>query len=908
MSGSNEENRNQAVERALHNIGRHYALVGKSHIRSWYGWAVFGIVVGIVVAILLIANRSGEINSPWAAETPALDILDTQAPTVPTGFSAMAVSSSQINLSWNASTDSVGVTKYVIRRNSVKISADTTATSYQDIGLAPSTTYSYTIAAKDAAGNASGQSAAVLATTLPYTPTGAIKIKRVDKNLDPISGTVAEVIGLGTETANEVDDSKTKFVNVPTGSYTVRVTDLPGQTERYGTCTVALAATGCIVSDYFSVPVCDGTWCTASPLSVSANMITKVVFKYEPAPPTAVGTVKIKRVGLDLTVNTAPATTAWIDSGTPSTANVLNLPNTSVGAYTAYASAVSGYTVTAGICNRALANPGGCSLTSFPLTPTCDSARCSIPVTVSKDQLTKVVFLYTPAAGTIPADKFMWGFNFIIGTANVSRPGADWNITDADLISLRDDMGINAIRFFVHPAFVGLPQKTWGGPESIDYTKFGASSYNWQKFDTALEQVSKLGITPVLLPFVIDSYMSWIYKDDITFLNNLPKVDYSGIVPVEQVRAYSSALSAHVASKFPALKFGVVFTEVCGQNTEGAPLRSGEKQAWQSVTDAVHKAAPNATVFSPEACVSMWWGPTTRANNCSTFDPVYYDNNWPRGDYLENYAASSDFPAISFYGMPQSEVNVFCPALPRLKSTLDTVNSIVREHIGSKPFLWSEIGRGNDNHEVQCTTDDMNLNWASLLFADHMRGALMWHGKENTYGGKGAVKGTYQCAPIALDGTHFASYDYLKKIGDVLKTEYPFLSAYHTQKNADGIPVSSSLFQENDTKVFTRFLTKYVVVYNTDASAKTITFTNIGGNTLAEHLNTALSPLTISAGSGTVTIANIQPNKVYVLRVLPKITSSEQGMLFTNGSTDKLSSIISAFSGAFGEVFDYAAG
>ena len=37
---------------------------------------------------------------------------DTQAPTIPTGLSAQAVSSSQINLSWTASTDNVGVTGY----------------------------------------------------------------------------------------------------------------------------------------------------------------------------------------------------------------------------------------------------------------------------------------------------------------------------------------------------------------------------------------------------------------------------------------------------------------------------------------------------------------------------------------------------------------------------------------------------------------------------------------------------------------------------------------------------------------------------------------------------------------------------------------------------------------------------
>ena len=48
------------------------------------------------------------------------------APTVP-GLSGQAISSSQINLSWTASTDNVGVTGYRIYRDGVLI--DTSATN-----------------------------------------------------------------------------------------------------------------------------------------------------------------------------------------------------------------------------------------------------------------------------------------------------------------------------------------------------------------------------------------------------------------------------------------------------------------------------------------------------------------------------------------------------------------------------------------------------------------------------------------------------------------------------------------------------------------------------------------------------------------------------------------------------------
>jgi hypothetical protein len=74
---------------------------------------------------------------------------DTSPPSAPTGLTAVAVSSSQINLSWSASSDNVGVVAYDVYRNGVKIGSPST-TSFGDSGLAASTTYSYYIVARDA--------------------------------------------------------------------------------------------------------------------------------------------------------------------------------------------------------------------------------------------------------------------------------------------------------------------------------------------------------------------------------------------------------------------------------------------------------------------------------------------------------------------------------------------------------------------------------------------------------------------------------------------------------------------------------------------------------------------------------------------------------------------------------------
>ena len=91
-------------------------------------------------------------------------IADTSAPTTPSGLLAAPVSSSRIDLSWTASTDNAGVTGYHIYKGGVYLKS-VTSTSPSDESLSASTQYCYTVAAYDAAGNVSSQSAQACATT-----------------------------------------------------------------------------------------------------------------------------------------------------------------------------------------------------------------------------------------------------------------------------------------------------------------------------------------------------------------------------------------------------------------------------------------------------------------------------------------------------------------------------------------------------------------------------------------------------------------------------------------------------------------------------------------------------------------------------------------------------------------------
>ncbi|HET6975990.1 MAG TPA: fibronectin type III domain-containing protein [Pyrinomonadaceae bacterium] len=100
----------------------------------------------------------------------------TTVPSVPTGLQASGTTSNSTNLSWNAATVAVNcvLTGYTVFRNGVAV-ATTSSPNTTITGLSPLTTYSFRVAANDAAGS-SAQSTAINVTTLngpPPPPPGA---------------------------------------------------------------------------------------------------------------------------------------------------------------------------------------------------------------------------------------------------------------------------------------------------------------------------------------------------------------------------------------------------------------------------------------------------------------------------------------------------------------------------------------------------------------------------------------------------------------------------------------------------------------------------------------------------------------------------------------------------------------
>ena len=140
-------------------------------------------------------NRNPFIDHPeWVAAIWGTQVVDTEAPSTPANLVLNSTSTASASLSWSPSTDNIGVTYYKIFVNGVFHSNSPTRTATVS-GLSQGTTYNFTVAAADAAGNVSPQSNTVTGTTLtdneaPSNPTN-LSVVSVGTNSIEIQWTAA---------------------------------------------------------------------------------------------------------------------------------------------------------------------------------------------------------------------------------------------------------------------------------------------------------------------------------------------------------------------------------------------------------------------------------------------------------------------------------------------------------------------------------------------------------------------------------------------------------------------------------------------------------------------------------------------------------------------------------------------
>lgn len=118
-------------------------------------------------------DAAGNVSpSSNVVNVTTLVATDTQAPTAPSNLAASNITQTSLSLTWNASTDNMGVTGYDVYRGSSLIQT-VTGTSAAVSGLTANTAYSFSVKARDAAGNISPSSNVVNVTTLPVPDTEA---------------------------------------------------------------------------------------------------------------------------------------------------------------------------------------------------------------------------------------------------------------------------------------------------------------------------------------------------------------------------------------------------------------------------------------------------------------------------------------------------------------------------------------------------------------------------------------------------------------------------------------------------------------------------------------------------------------------------------------------------------------
>ncbi len=164
---------------------------------------------------------------------------DNQPPTTPTELTASNITETSVVLSWNPSTDNIGVTGYDVyqEENSTITVTDTTATI---TGLAANTVYQFRVKAKDAAGNLSDFS-----NTVQVTTTGGGEIVYCNANASSSIDEYISRVQLGSIDKNSLDSS--------TGysDYTSEITDLAKGTSN--TITITPAWKGTVYDEAYAV-------------------------------------------------------------------------------------------------------------------------------------------------------------------------------------------------------------------------------------------------------------------------------------------------------------------------------------------------------------------------------------------------------------------------------------------------------------------------------------------------------------------------------------------------------------------------------------------------------------------------------------------------------------------------------
>ncbi|MFV0127030.1 fibronectin type III domain-containing protein [Streptomyces sp. HMX112] len=161
---------------------------------------------------------------------------DTERPSTPTGVTAQAGSASSVHVMWRPATDNRAVTGYEVFQKGAKVRSLPAGRTMVDIErLAPSTAYSFTVRARDAAGNLSAPSAAIPVTTPAASPGDRTPPSRPPAPRGAVQGARAVTLSWGRASDNEavtaydIYQEDSRVHSVPGTTTSARLTGLrPG--------------------------------------------------------------------------------------------------------------------------------------------------------------------------------------------------------------------------------------------------------------------------------------------------------------------------------------------------------------------------------------------------------------------------------------------------------------------------------------------------------------------------------------------------------------------------------------------------------------------------------------------------------------------------------------------------------
>lgn len=270
----------------------------------------------------------------------ATNPADSQAPSVPTGLAASGLTQTSLTLTWVASTDNVGVTAYEVYRGGTLVNGSVVGTSLNVSGLSCGTAYSFTVRAKDAAGNVSAASAALSVSTLacpdnqaPSAPSNLRASARTQTGMtllwnastDNVGVTAYEVYRGGILINSNVVGTSVILTGLTCGtaySFTVRAKDAAGNMSAMSN-TLNTSTTACqntvIYNDLLDANYQDWSW--GSTRDYNATSPVRVGSKSLKVDYTAWGGLSLRR---NTAVGTSTAATIrfWVRSAVATSINV----------------------------------------------------------------------------------------------------------------------------------------------------------------------------------------------------------------------------------------------------------------------------------------------------------------------------------------------------------------------------------------------------------------------------------------------------------------------------------------------------------------------------------------------------------------------------------------------------------